>query len=145
VKVIKRNSLTQANFSQLVREIKIQSFLSHPNVVRLYHTFVDRESIYLFLEPCLDGDLFRSPSKKNGRFSERETREVVKQVCQAVEYLHRNDIIHRDLKPENILLHEVPSSSHRELPRSATSGGQYTRRCCATPAAARPSTLHLKW
>jgi serine/threonine protein kinase len=28
-------------------------------------------------------------------------------VCQATDYMHKNDVIHRDLKPENILMHEV--------------------------------------
>jgi serine/threonine protein kinase len=103
--MINRSSLTPSNFNQLVREIKIQSFLAHPNVVKLYHSFIDKEFVYLFLEPCLDGDLFAT-CKRKGRLSEKEAREVVKQVCSAVEYMHKHDIIHRDLKPENILLHE---------------------------------------
>lgn len=38
---------------------------------------------------------------------EKTVKEYIRQVCTAVEYMHKNDIIHRDLKPENILLHEV--------------------------------------
>ena len=31
-------------------------------------------------------------------------RSLVKQMCEAVSYLHRSKIVHQDLKPENILL-----------------------------------------
>jgi serine/threonine protein kinase len=32
-----------------VREIKIQSYLDHPNIVQLYTFFCDEESLYLIL------------------------------------------------------------------------------------------------
>jgi serine/threonine protein kinase len=31
----------------------------------------------------------------------------VKQITEAVEYLHANDIAHRDIKPENIVISHV--------------------------------------
>jgi eukaryotic-like serine/threonine-protein kinase len=34
----------------------------------------------------------------------KETLDLFKQVCKAVEYAHRNLIVHRDLKPDNILV-----------------------------------------
>ena len=34
---------------QLVREIKIQSFLSHPNIVKMFSFFADKNYIYLVL------------------------------------------------------------------------------------------------
>lgn len=107
IKMIRRASLNPTNTTQLLREIKIQSFLSHPHIVKLYHVIVDEEYVYLFLEPCLGGDLYSNAKLKNGRLGEKEVREIIKQVTIAVEYMHKNDIIHRDLKPENILLHEV--------------------------------------
>jgi aurora kinase len=94
-------------FQQLIREVKIQSFLNHPSIVKLYHFFVDEESAYLVLEPCLGKNLYQN-LKENGKMTEKVVREYIRQVCTAVEYMHKNDIIHRDLKPENILLHEVP-------------------------------------
>ena len=37
-------------------------------------------------------------------FTEETTSKYLKQILQAMNYLHDNSIIHRDLKPENILL-----------------------------------------
>jgi len=31
--------------------------------------------------------------------SERVVRELIRQVCSAVEFMHKNDILHRDIKP----------------------------------------------
>jgi serine/threonine protein kinase len=64
------------------------------------------------MEMCCGGNVYSS-LQKNGRFEEERARAVVKQISQAVEFMHDSDIIHRDLKPENILLHEVllPSRS----------------------------------
>lgn len=31
---------------------------------------------------------------------------IIKQVIEAVQYLHKNGIVHRDLKPENIIIDE---------------------------------------
>lgn len=38
------------------------------------------------------------------RYTESLAREVMKNILQAVDYLHANNIVHRDLKPENILM-----------------------------------------
>ena len=35
---------------QLINEIKIQSYLNHPNLIQLYDFFYDQERIYLFME-----------------------------------------------------------------------------------------------
>jgi serine/threonine protein kinase len=39
----------QRFINQLLREIKIQSYLDHPNIVQLYTFFCDEESLYLIL------------------------------------------------------------------------------------------------
>ena len=42
--------------------------------------------------------------KKENYLQEGDTVEIVRQVAEAVKYLHDNGIAHRDIKPENIVL-----------------------------------------
>lgn len=49
---------------QLIREIKIQSFLNHPNIVKLYSFFCDKSYIYLVMELCMSGELYGFLRKK---------------------------------------------------------------------------------
>lgn len=42
--------------------------------------------------------------KQSNGYSEREARDVIRLLLDAVGYCHRNNVVHRDLKPENLLL-----------------------------------------
>ena len=46
--------------------------------------------------------------KKSGRFDQKTAAQYLREVINALQYLHSFDppIIHRDIKPENILLDE---------------------------------------
>ena len=68
IKSIYRNTLNETHFQQLVREVKIQSFVDHPGIVKIYNFFVDEDSAYLVLEPCLGGNLYHY-LKKHERVS----------------------------------------------------------------------------
>lgn len=48
------------------------------------------------------GELFDRIIAK-GSYTERDASDLIRQVLEAVEYLHGRDIVHRDLKPENLL------------------------------------------
>jgi serine/threonine protein kinase len=43
---------------QITNEIKIQAFLCHPNLVRLYDCFSDSANLYLFVELGCEGHLY---------------------------------------------------------------------------------------
>jgi serine/threonine protein kinase len=108
LKMIDRTFLDETNIDQLVREVKIQIVIDHPNIVHLYAFFVDEAYVYLLLEPCLGGNLFKLMGKNaKNCLSEKEAKKYVKEIGKAVEYLHKLNVIHRDIKPENVLLHEV--------------------------------------
>ena len=51
------------------------------------------------------GDLFSFlEMQKGGRFGEVESAVIVRQLLDAVAYLHDHGVTHRDIKPENILM-----------------------------------------
>jgi serine/threonine protein kinase len=58
----------------------------------------------MILEYANGGDMLTLIQKLNGPLSEADTKLWMKQICNAVEYLHKNEISHRDLKLENLLL-----------------------------------------
>ena len=73
-------------------------FLSHPNIVKMYTFFKDKDCIYLVLELCFSGQLY-SFVKKKQQLNEDLARVIIKQICQGLDCMHENNIIHRDLKP----------------------------------------------
>ena len=98
IKSIYRSTMTDSLVSQFAREVTIQSYLSHPHIVRLHHFSVEEDSAYLFMEPCLGGNLFQQ-LKQHQQLPEDKVKEWVKQVVLAAEYMHSRNVIHRDLKP----------------------------------------------
>lgn len=94
--------------SMIVNEILIHKSLHHPNIIKLYTHFHDNEFIYYVLEVASEGSLFEiMKKKKDRRLAEKTVALLIKQLIQALEYMHGDFIIHRDLKPENILIHLV--------------------------------------
>ncbi|KAI8934933.1 hypothetical protein NX059_008602 [Plenodomus lindquistii] len=87
----------------LEREICIMKLLDHPNIVRLYDIWENRDELYLIMEYIEGGELF-SYIHEQGGLIEIHTVHVFRQIIAALIYCHRINIHHRDLKPENILL-----------------------------------------
>jgi calcium-dependent protein kinase len=44
---------------QLIREIKIHSMLDHPNILKCYGVFSDKDYIYMILEYANGGELYQ--------------------------------------------------------------------------------------
>jgi calcium-dependent protein kinase len=87
----------------LSKEIEILRKISHPNIINIYEIFEDRKKYYIITEFCEGGELFEQITKK-GFYNELEAAKIIKQILQAVNYLHQLNIVHRDIKPENIML-----------------------------------------
>ena len=89
----------------ILNEISIQSKISHPNIIRLYNYFKDKQNknYFLILEYASKGTLFDYIHLKRG-LSESNSFYYFIQAVNAIYFLHTNKIIHRDLKPENLLI-----------------------------------------
>ncbi|KAK3721792.1 serine/threonine-protein kinase gin4 [Vermiconidia calcicola] len=89
----------------LEREIAVMKLLEHPNIVRLYDVWENRNELYLIMEYVDGGELFHYVDERKG-LPEDETVYIFRQIVSALLYCHRLLICHRDLKPENILLNQ---------------------------------------
>lgn len=69
----------------------------HPNTIKLYDVYEDKESYHLILELCSGGELFDQIIAK-GHFSEKDAAEKMHCLLDFIAYAHSKNIIHRDLK-----------------------------------------------
>ena len=99
LKIIEKKLLREEEITeQFIRELKIQSYLNHPNIIKMYGYFDDPTHIYLLLELATGGQLFKQ-LKKLQSMPEPKVAAIMRQVCQSINELHSNQIIHRDIKP----------------------------------------------
>ena len=88
----------------LENEIEIMKKVKCERWVQLEEVIGDEEEgkAYLAIEYIEKGSL--ESIKQNIRLTERQVWKYIRQLCQAVEYLHSIGIIHRDIKPDNLLI-----------------------------------------
>jgi protein kinase X len=88
--------------SHVNQESKLMQELTHPGVIRLFHSFQDSQRLYLLLEFAPGGQLLsRIPA--NG-LDIAAVQFYISEIVLVLDYLHRQSVIHRDLKPENVLI-----------------------------------------
>jgi calcium-dependent protein kinase len=97
MKIVKKKSESSIN------EIEILKKISHPNIISIYEIFEDSKNYYIMSELLEGGELFEEITNR-GSFSEMDAAKIMKQLLNAVNYLHNKNIVHRDLKPENIMM-----------------------------------------
>ena len=95
--------------NQAVREIHYHRLVSsHPNIVTLHEYFYisNREEMFLILDYCAGGDLRSYVTARRNPFAgdDRRMREIILQICGAVDFMHSRGVFHKDLKPQNILI-----------------------------------------
>jgi len=96
--------------NELREEAEMMQRLDHPGIVKIKATYETDHWFFIVMEHIRGGDLFDRILERE-RYSEENARSVMKQILDAVSYLHAADICHRDLKPENILLVNTAATS----------------------------------
>lgn len=106
IKLLIKSELLKHNMQhQVLREIEIQTHLSHPHILPLLTYFNDDKRIYLVLEFAAKGELYRYlQNQPHHRLTEEVSAKFIDQVADAIDYCHQNHVMHRDIKPENLLL-----------------------------------------
>ncbi|XP_048831726.1 calcium/calmodulin-dependent protein kinase type IV [Brienomyrus brachyistius] len=125
-------------------EIGVLLRLSHPNIIRLKEIFETDTEIALILELVTGGELFDRIVER-GYYSERDAAHVIKQILEAVAYLHENGVVHRDLKPENLLYADLSLDAPLKIADFGLSkiiDDQVTMKTvCGTPGYCAPEIL----
>ena len=82
-------------------EARILSGIRHPSIVRLVQR--DRSTAYSILE-YIPGIDMRTRMDASKRLTLLKAKHYIRQIAQALDYLHNCGIIHLDIKPENIII-----------------------------------------
>uniref|UniRef100_A0A0P4VME9 Calcium/calmodulin-dependent protein kinase type 1 n=1 Tax=Rhodnius neglectus TaxID=72488 RepID=A0A0P4VME9_9HEMI len=145
VKMIDKKAL-KGKEDSLENEIKVLRRLTHPNIVQLLETFEDKQKVYLIMELVTGGELFDRIVEK-GSYTEKDASDLIRQVLEAVNYMHEQGVVHRDLKPENLLYYSPDEDSKIMisdfgLSKMEDSGIMAT--ACGTPGYVAPEVLAQK-
>ncbi|KAJ3300449.1 hypothetical protein HK104_000507 [Borealophlyctis nickersoniae] len=125
-------------------EIAVLKKVHHPNIVTLHDLYETDSHIYLVTDLATGGELFDQIFAK-GSYTEKDASALVKQLLNALAYLHNLDIVHRDLKPENLLFKDTTETSDIMVTDFGLSkiaaGADFLRTACGTPHYVAPEIL----
>lgn len=71
----------------------------------MFEYFEDERRFYIVQSLAQGGELF-DEMQKRGKFNERDSAVILKQILSCLNYIHDMGVVHRDIKPENILLED---------------------------------------
>ncbi|KAF1764796.1 hypothetical protein GCK72_004746 [Caenorhabditis remanei] len=102
VYAVKRTAQKSSTALKHQEALSLLRIPSHQNVLEFYQAWEEEEHVYIQTEVCHQTLLNWSTCV--GGLTERDTWNVLVDLMQAVDHLHRINMIHNDIKPENVLL-----------------------------------------
>ena len=112
--ISKKNIIKGIQHSKFTDEITILKKLDHPNIMKIYESFVDKDNFYIISDFCDQGDLV-GKLEKLGKMNEIVVKFLMEQIFNAVAYLHSKNVLHGDIKLENILLYTASQNKSRRF------------------------------
>lgn len=85
-------------------EARAMARLSHPNIVSVYDFGETAGGLLYFVMEFIEGMDVHKMLKEQGRLQADHVKNIITQVCDALDYAHEMKIIHRDIKPANIMV-----------------------------------------
>ncbi|OHS93648.1 CAMK family protein kinase [Tritrichomonas foetus] len=92
----KTGELDQTEINNLIN-------LVHPNIIKMYETFIEYDYLFLVLEYCEGGSL-EDVVENFGPIRAPLLFTLCSQIITALKHCHDRNIVHRDLKPANVFI-----------------------------------------
>ncbi len=102
IKRLHRGDHEEIDARRFQREARLGASLSHPNLVSIFDTEEDDESVLLVME-YVDGETLADLLARGPIDAERAV-QIIRAVAGALDHAHAAGIVHRDVKPANVLL-----------------------------------------
>lgn len=112
--------------------------INHPHVVKIENILTDSNHVFLVMEYLLGESLQSYLDRTNRVFSEQHTYNILRNIFDALEAVHREGIIHRDVKPSNIMICGVDQTIKLIDFGNARSIGAHTRTAIVSGGYAPP-------
>lgn len=88
--------------AKFIKEANNLARFHHPNIVSVIDVFEENDTAYYVMEYHSGGSL--ADKVKNGPLAETDAVKYIRQLADALAYIHSMQVMHLDVKPANILL-----------------------------------------
>lgn len=147
IKEINISSMSDKERQESRREVAVLANMKHPNIVQYKESFEENGSLYIVMDYCEGGDLFkRINAQKGALFQEDQILDWFVQICLALKHVHDRKILHRDIKSQNIFLTKDGTVQLGDfgIARVLNSTVELARTCIGTPYYLSPEICENK-
>lgn len=88
---------------KFIKEARMLAGYKHPSIVKVHDVFEENGTAYYVME-YLEGGSLQNMVKSRGRLCEAEALRYIKEIAEALSYIHSRHTLHLDVKPGNIML-----------------------------------------